>query len=228
MATEVKVLWTETAFILDRSGSMDKVLEPTIKGFNDYLAEQKTVENASITITLIQFDDKYEVNYESKNVKEVEDLTTSTYVPRGMTALYDTIGKAITDTSDRYKKLTIKPDKTVFVIITDGANNICEKWTKISVKAEILKRQAEDKWSFVFLGANIDAFAEAGSLGIAVGNTQSYEANEKGVTESFRSISRGMVNYSASMDCNVTSSFFDGDINKNIAHNATLKMQIKK
>lgn len=167
----------DRVFILDRSGSMETCRDDTIGGFNAFLAEQK-VDGG--TLTLILFDHEYEMIYERKSINDVEPLTTQTFVPRGSTALLDAIGKTI-------KNITA-PTPTV-VILTDGHENSSRDYTKAHIK-DLVEQKTKDGWTFVYLGANQDAFAEAGSIGIAPAATLNYDVRR--TPDAFRTLSTAL------------------------------------
>jgi Mg-chelatase subunit ChlD len=165
-------------FILDRSGSMETCRDDTIGGFNAFLNEQKADGG---TLTLILFDHEYELLYECKPINDVEPLTMQTFVPRGSTALLDAIGRAI-------KECKTQTIPTV-VILTDGHENASHTYTKAHIKDLIAERQ-KDGWTFVYLGANQDAFAEASSIGIGAGQTLNFDVNR--TPEAFRVLSAAL------------------------------------
>ena len=162
-------------FILDRSGSMETCRDDTIGGFNAFVDSQKQFGG---TITLIQFDHEYTLVYANKPIAEVEPMTRQTFVPRGSTALLDAIGRSL-------KECKTQSVPTV-IILTDGYENASHTYTKAHIKDLITERQ-KDKWDFVYLGANQDAFAEAGSLGIAPTATLNYDGSK--TPEVFRALS---------------------------------------
>jgi hypothetical protein len=155
----------DRVFLLDRSGSMESCWDDTIGGFNAFLNEQKADGG---TLTLIQFDHEYQLTYGRVKIEEVAPLTRQTYTPRGSTALLDAIGRLIKDW-----KGSSNPS---VVILTDGQENSSHNFTKAHVK-DLIEQKTKDGWTFAYLGANQDAFAEAGSIGIAPGCTMNYDAN---------------------------------------------------
>lgn len=188
--------YTDIVVVLDRSGSMGSIKDDTIGGFNQFLKEQKETPGEA-TITLAQFDDQYEVVFQAANVKNTEPLTDKTFIPRGTTALLDAIGRTIQDTGKRYEALneSERPEKVVFVIITDGYENASHKFTADKVNEMIQHQRDVYKWEFVFLGANQDAITSAAKLGISAANALTYGANSQGVGASFRSVSRNISSY---------------------------------
>ena len=176
--------------VLDRSGSMQSIKNETISGFNSFVSEQKKLDYRS-SLTLVQFDDRYQIDYESVDINKVPELNTDTFVPRGLTALLDAIGKTIKTTRDRYSKLVKNdlPDKTIFVIITDGQENNSTKYNRKRIFKKIRKMEKEHNWEFVFLGANQDAISEANNYGINAKRAMTYAADKVGTTDMFFSLS---------------------------------------
>ena len=168
----------DRVFLLDRSGSMESCWDDTIGGFNAFVNEQKADGG---TLTLIQFDHEYLESYNAKPIGEVAPLTRETFTPRGSTALLDAIGKTIKN----FKSKTIP----TVIILTDVQENASAHYTKSHIKDLILERQ-KDGWTFVYLGANQDAFAEAGSIGIAPCATMNYDANR--TPDAFRELSQAL------------------------------------
>lgn len=190
---------TDITIILDRSGSMQSVRTDTIGGFNSFLAEQKKVDKPA-NISLVQFDDVYEVVYSDKDIKTADDLTDATFQPRGSTALYDAIGrtvnaigKRLSDTSE-----TDRPENVLVVIMTDGHENASKEFTSATVSQMIQHQQDAYQWQFVFVGANQDAVLSARALGINVNNAMSYAANAVGTQEVMRSMSANVASYRTS------------------------------
>jgi len=167
----------DRVFILDRSGSMESCLGDTIGGFNAFLREQQTMGG---TLSLIQFDHEYLVSYPVTPIADVQPLTTETFQPRGSTALLDAIGRTIKDT---------KSQNPSVVILTDGQENASETYTKAHIK-DLIEQKTKEGWTFAYLGANQDAFAEASSMGIAAGCTMNYDARNTPVA--FRALSSAM------------------------------------
>jgi Mg-chelatase subunit ChlD len=167
----------DRVFVLDRSGSMDACRDDTIGGFNAFLREQQAEGG---TLTLILFDHEYQIVYDRKPIGDVQPLTTHTFVPRGSTALLDAIGKTIKNTQSNVPTV---------VILTDGQENSSQEYTKAHVK-DLIDQKTRDGWTFVYLGANQDAFAEAGQLGIASASTVNYDVNR--TPDAFRALSAAM------------------------------------
>lgn len=185
--------YTHIAVVLDRSGSMSTVVNDTIGGFNTFLADQRSATGEA-TITLAQFDDQYEVIYANKPIVEAPDLTKETFVPRGMTALLDGIGRTINSTGAYLGNLPEdqRPEKVVFVILTDGGENSSREFTRGKVFEMITHQREKYDWQFVFLGANQDAISTGGLLGIAANASMTYAANGVGTKAAFASTSASL------------------------------------
>ena len=168
----------DRVFLLDRSGSMESCWDDTIGGFNAFVNEQKADGG---TLSLIQFDHEYLESYHAKSIDEVEPLTRETFKPRGSTALLDAIGKTIKN----FKSNTIP----TVIILTDGQENSSHTYTKSHIK-DLIEERTKDGWTFVYLGANQDAFAEAGSLGIAPACTMNYDTQR--TPEAFHTLSAAL------------------------------------
>ena len=167
---------THIAVLLDRSGSMGDIKDDAIGGFNCFLKEQKAA-GANATLTLVQFDtESTDVVHESMPILEVPDLNHQTFQPRGGTPLLDALGQTIDSTGRALAAIpeANRPNKVVFVVITDGQENSSHQHTKASVKERIDHQSSRYNWQFVFLGANQDAFDEAGAVGIAMGNAANF------------------------------------------------------
>jgi hypothetical protein len=204
----MKPNYTDIIIVLDRSGSMQSVMHDTIGGFNHFLQSQQEAPGEA-TITLIQFDDQYEGVYRGLAIKDAEPLTPATFVPRGSTALLDAIGRTIEETGARLAALdeSERPEKVLFVIVTDGFENASRKYTRDQVNDLIAQQRDTYKWEFVFLGANQDAISTASSMGIGAANALTYAANSGGVRAAMASLSKNAVSYrvGATMDASFTS-----------------------
>jgi hypothetical protein len=194
----MKTNHTDITIVLDRSGSMASVASDTIGGFNRFLDDQKKAEGTA-TLTLNQFDDQYERAIEPSDIQAVAPLTDETFVPRGMTALLDAIGRSITDTGKRLEEMPEgdRAEKVVMVIITDGFENASSKFTKEKINEMIAHQRDVYGWEFVFLGANQDAIGTATTFGIKGANAMTYAHNAVGTQSAFASTSRNMAAFRA-------------------------------
>lgn len=157
----------ELVVIIDESGSMYNTTNKTIRGFNEFLETHQNIPGEAL-LTLVKFNTKYEIIHSGVNVKNVPKLDNKTYNPMGMTALLDAVGKATDEVGKRYDEMKKKdkPGKVIFLIMTDGEENSSKEYKLKNIKEKIQKRQNENKWEFVFMGANQDAWATGGGMGI--------------------------------------------------------------
>jgi len=181
---------TEVVFILDRSGSMSGLESDTIGGFNSMITKQKKEEGEAY-ITTVLFDDKIETLHDRIEIGRVEPMNDSQYFTRGCTALLDAIGKTVNHISDihRYAREEDRPEKTIFIITTDGLENSSRKFTYDKIKKLLTKKQEKDGWEFLFLGANIDAIEVAGKMGISRDDACDYVCDEAGTALNFNVMS---------------------------------------
>ena len=178
---------TEMVFILDRSGSMAGLEEDTIGGYNSMLAKQKSLEGEALVSTVL-FDHASTVICDRMPLSKVPEMTEEEYFVRGCTALLDAVGGAIHHIGNvhKYARDEDRPEKTVFVITTDGMENASKTYTYGRVQ-EMIKRQTEKYgWEFLFLGANIDAKAEAGRLGIRERRAVKCQNDKKGTALNYK------------------------------------------
>ena len=180
---------SEMVFILDRSGSMAGLEKDTIGGFNSLIEKQKK-EQGEAVVTLILFDDQYELIYEHADINKIKPLTNKEYYARGMTALLDAVGKAITQVKNRHLVALENevPNKTMVVIITDGCENASREFNLNGIKKMIENQKSECQWEFMFLGANIDAVSAAADIGITADRAVTYQPDEEGTRMNFDSI----------------------------------------
>lgn len=181
---------TEVVFILDRSGSMCGLESDTIGGFNSMIEKQKKEEGEAYISTVI-FDDVSEVLYDRVPIAKVEPMNDRQYYVRGCTALLDAVGGAIKHISNvhKYAREEDRPEKTLFIITTDGLENASRTFTYDKVKKMVEKEKNEHGWEFLFLGANIDAVKEAGRFGIGADRAINYECDSQGTAVNYQAVS---------------------------------------
>jgi hypothetical protein len=182
---------TEIAYILDRSGSMEPMQEPAVAAFNAFVKAQLDVPGDA-RLTLIQFDDAYEVPIAACPVQDVRELTAATYTPRGMTALLDAIGRTVKDIDRRLTALpeTEKPGKVILAIFTDGQENASREYTLKHISDLIRLYRDEKGWEFLFLAANQDAIASAGAMCMSAQSSADVSFNEKGIKSTGNAMAR--------------------------------------
>lgn len=208
---------TDIICVLDRSTSIrtSGLIEKTIEGFNSFLADQKkAIGKAKLTLCL--FDGgtggahgsvpgkTYEIIHDRVDIQSVPELNTTTFSPRGMTALFDALGSTLDAVYNKWKNSDERPDKVIFLIMTDGEENSSKEYDQKTVFDMIKKHQVEDKFVFLFIGANIDTMKAGGSLGISKGNTMSYTGSDRGVNSAFTNMSSSVSNLRAKMSSSAT------------------------
>ncbi|MBQ4050669.1 MAG: VWA domain-containing protein [Oscillospiraceae bacterium] len=201
---------TELVFILDRSGSMSGLERDTVGGFNSMLAKQKK-EGGDAVVTTVLFDGEVELLHDRADIGGVSPLTEKDYQVGGCTALLDAMGCTIRKIR-RAREHVLKeyrPDKTLFVIITDGEENASREYSSSQVKA-LVEQQKEDGWEFVFLGANIDAITAAGRVGIDASRAVNYHSDARGTRENFAAVSDLVGKFRAAPSCGAASVLDDG------------------
>lgn len=163
----------DVVFLLDMSGSMQGMEEDTIGGYNGYLDNMK---DSDVKVTTVLFNGGHEMITNGKCIKNVKKLSRKQYIPGGSTALLDAIGDTIKYMDEKCS------DKVLFIITTDGEENSSRRYTKEDIKKLI---NIHDNWEFIYLGADIDSYGEASSIGIKSDRTSNYKKTSKGVSKLF-------------------------------------------
>lgn len=177
---------TDITVILDRSGSMDSIKSATIEGYNKFLQTHKS-EGTNVRISLIQFDNEYELVYQEKQIKKKYFLNHNSFIPRGMTALFDAIGKTVIGIDERINRKKEIP-QVIVAIITDGYENDSRIYCQNEIKRLVKQRINEHNWSFVYLGANQDAIFEGKRLGISSDHSFNFKASNSGIKRAFNTV----------------------------------------
>jgi Mg-chelatase subunit ChlD len=177
---------TEMVFIIDRSGSMSGLESDTIGGFNSMIEKQR--KDGDALVSTILFSDRTEILHDRVDLEKVGKLTAEEYYVTGSTALLDAVGETI----ERIKRIQksspgASPDTTLFVIITDGQENSSREYSYKKVK-KLIKKQKEEGWDFLFLGANIDVAAEADRMGIGRKNSVEYCCDAAGISMMYEEV----------------------------------------
>ncbi|MBC8140815.1 MAG: VWA domain-containing protein [Armatimonadetes bacterium] len=188
--------YTHITLVLDRSGSMEQMRTDAIGGFNTFLKDQQAAPGAA-TLTLVQFDDRYESSYSLAPIASVKPLDTTTFVPRGSTALLDALGKAIEETGARLAAMPDdeRPEKVLFVTLTDGMENASRIFTRAQIFDKITHQRDVYDWEFVFLAANQDAIEAGETMGFARDSSATYAATGKGQQSAMQAVSQATTRY---------------------------------
>ena len=184
---------TELVFILDCSGSMSGLEADTIGGFNAMIEKQKGEPGEAFVSTLL-FDHETEVIHDRMDIRRIEPMTRNEYYVRGCTALLDAVGGAIHHIGNvhKYAREEDLPEKTLFVITTDGMENASRKYSYEKLKAMIERQKEKYGWEFIFLGANIDAAKEAARFGIDADRAANYHADSQGTAVIYEAMSEAV------------------------------------
>lgn len=183
---------THIYFLLDRSGSMQTIADDVVGGFNSFVQEQQreSEESACLNMTMVQFDsrDPQEVLFSAHDIAQVPMMCPKTFQPRGATPLFDAIGGIISMAEERLLTNTLN-EEIVIVTFSDGHENSSKEHSRKSVFARIDAKQKEG-WTFVFLGANQDSYAQGGQLGYTMANTQNFAFDSQGTQRAWEAASK--------------------------------------
>lgn len=184
--------YTHLILVLDESSSMWGLTKATIEGVNGLVTKQKS-EPGDFTTAVYKF---------SSSVSEVttfQELNQMNYRPNGSTALLDAMGIAISSEGRKLAELpeSERPDKVVVVVVTDGEENTSQTYKIDQIKSMVTLQQNAYNWQFVFLGANIDAFATGGSYGFTAKSTMQYQPTHDSVVRCYAAVSDTLTSFRA-------------------------------
>lgn len=191
---------TEIIFLVDRSGSMANIAAAMTDGIEEFINKQKGVPGECL-VSLYDFDDAYETKYVAQSLWTVPKYTLE---PRGMTALYDAIGKTVATVGERLRKTpeSERPSQVLFVIVSDGGENSSREFQgepgRKRIFDQITHQRSKYAWEFIFLGANQDAYAVGTSLGVHASNSVSYSADAGHTKGMMSSLSANVASYRGS------------------------------
>lgn len=210
--------FTELVMILDRSGSMSGLEADTIGGFNSMIDRQKKEEGDAV-VSVVLFDDRQEVLYDRADIQKIEPMTDRQYRVRGCTALLDAVGGAIRHIGNMHKYAHALghpediPEKTIFIITTDGYENASRRYSYDKVRRMIEFEKKQYHWEFIFLGADIDAEQVAGRFGISASRAVNYEHDGAGTRLNYETISRAVSRARGAASArDMNEMFDDGDL----------------
>ena len=193
---------TDITVLLDKSGSMNSIIDDVIGGFNQFVDDQARA-GGNAALTLVSFNsEKTERVLDAVGIATAQKLSRDNYKPAHSTPLLDALGQTVVKTGERLGAMSEsdRPDKVVFVVITDGQENASKEYSKKTVQ-EMIQRQSKDyNWQFVYLGANQDAFAEAKDLGMDTKLAANFAPNAVGARASFSTTSENLVAYRGTGD----------------------------
>lgn len=169
--------------VIDRSGSMGAIIDEAINGFNTFLEEQRA-EGDKDRLTFYQFDDRFETVCKRKKLKNVEPLSRDTFIPRGMTALNDAIGKALSETEVK------SGENNILMILTDGHENASKEYSNARIKSMVAEREKSGDWTVIYVGPDVDAFDVGAGFGVVEANVVAFKAGTaEGTRAAFASAS---------------------------------------
>jgi hypothetical protein len=182
---------TDITIVLDRSGSMSSVKAATIEAFNGFLTSQRQGAG-SAWMTLVQFDNEYDVVFNALPLDQAPELTDESFQPRGATALLDAMGKTMLSTGKRLGELpeADRPGTVLFVTLTDGEENSSRDYELAQINSMITEQRDKYAWQFIFLAANQDAIATAAKMGIGAAQSLTMSASPLGVHASLSALDR--------------------------------------
>ena len=190
---------TEIIVVLDRSGSMSTIRGDMEGGFDQFISEQRNAPG-ECRVSLYQFDDKYDVVFEGRALADVPKCVIE---PRAATALLDAVGKTINATGERLasKAESERPDKIVFLVITDGHENASREFKKADIK-KLVERQSKDyNWQFCYIGADLGAFDEGASIAMAAA---SYVPDAAGTKDLYGRVGAAVVSYRSGVSASLS------------------------
>lgn len=184
-------------FLLDRSGSMNKIKNDVVGGFNGFLSDQQA-QPGDCRLTMVQFDSQgFDHMHVATPIKDVKRMELSDFQPRGGTPLYDSIAKAIREAEAREKTKTANPEAQLLVIFTDGEENQSREFNGEEGRRrifEMIESKQGQGWIITYLGANQDAYAVGASMGVMKGATQNFAPDSYGVAATYASVSKATSN----------------------------------
>lgn len=198
---------TLISVIIDKSGSMLDKAGDVIGGYNTYTDDRKKDPTAATTkFSMTLFDTIVTKVHNAVPIADVPPLNTTTYRPDGWTALLDAIGMTVSDLD----KAVTEDSRVLVVIMTDGMENSSKEYRRETIRQMITSREAKGNWTFVFMGADMNAFAESATLGINAGSTFSYDSADTGAAMKRLNVSTQSYMVSASVG-NASKTFFTPD-----------------
>jgi uncharacterized protein YegL len=225
--TSAKPAATDTlhvALVVDMSGSMGGVWDATLAGMNQYISDLKNQEGETL-FSLTAFDTVFEQWHIAEPVQKIPHIGKDRYSPRGMTALYDAIANTIVQTEARLNTQGRQDEKVLVVIITDGLENSSQDYALENNGRrrlfELVQRyEAKGNWTFSYIGADVDAYAEAGAIGVPVGNTVMASSTPGSTSAAYANLSAGTTGLRSSSGGTTTSMYTDVGVSQDVTEEA--------
>jgi len=184
------------AFLIDQSGSMNPLVDDVIGGYNQFVANQRKAEVAGdCTFTAVQFDttEPFKVINDATPISEVSDLAPADYRPNGGTPLLDALGRLIRTIEKRVDTSKV-PEDQIVVVFTDGHENASTEWTREDL-FRVITQKENDGWTFIFMGANQDAYDTGRRLGIKHENIQNFKNDGRGTRTAMDAVDKSLLSY---------------------------------
>jgi Mg-chelatase subunit ChlD len=198
---------TETYYLLivDASSSMSPLLKSTISGVNEQIDTIKQLEtefpDQKYNMSFIHFNSSVTIEYTQKGASKLEHINESNYRCSGMTALLDAIGVGVTKLNEKIESKIESGEATaVVVIITDGEENSSREYDGQKIKSMIQELQNTGRWTFTFVGANIDSVTTARNYGIDDKNVMQFSADMMSNSKVYKSMSKSFKSRAVSLD----------------------------
>lgn len=195
---------TEVIMVVDRSGSMEPLRDDAIGGFNTFLDEQKK-QPGHMNLTLVLFNQGYEIVFAGKSIQDVAPLSHDTYVPGGMTALLDALGQAINQTGVRLAAMEEqdRPSKVLLVVLTDGQENSSKEFTKAQISEMVKHQEEKHGWKIIFLSSDLNAVADVtqgpGAF-VAAASAMDFAPSGVGLRSAYRLANSAVTSYRTTGD----------------------------
>lgn len=173
--------------VVDRSGSMESVREDAQGGINTLLAEQFALPR-DLTVTLVEFDDQVDTVVRMATTAPAYEL-----IPRGMTRLVDAVGMEIARTGEDLAAIPpdSRPDRVLFVVVTDGMENASTEHSLAQVRESVQRQRKSYNWQFQFIGAD-EAAWQGAELGMA---STRYAGTGRGTRAAYAAASAAITDY---------------------------------
>jgi uncharacterized protein YegL len=171
--------YTHIGLVVDRSGSMSDIAQDMNGGIQQLLRDQTKAE-AFVKVDVATFDN--DVEFVATDATPESIMNEEFCNPRGSTALNDAIGQMINRLGNKFATMPEekRPSQVIVVIVTDGMENASREYTSDQIKAMVTKQTDEYQWTFMYLAANVDAFATGGTLGFGRKMSMGYAATAGG------------------------------------------------
>lgn len=202
----MKQNYTHLVLLIDRSGSMRTIKNDMEGGLKTFLDKQR-LEPGTCTITAAQFDSEYEILYNRVSIKEINEIKID---PRGSTALIDSMARLIGEVGRDLDSIPEdeKPDRVLFITVTDGEENSSVEFTNVDLKNLIKEQEEKWNWNFTYIGANQDAFSAAARFGGKMSNSMNYLASKRGIDKMWDKVSDATSRYRSIENNNITPNSF--------------------